>query len=272
MPKRIQSWTNRYCLSRLPFKIQFAHKVEGQRTIEGTHFDLESVVLEDGTRLNLDDPGLLMLIKIINNFESREAGCLHELFFTRTPSKRYQKSEKNSLIDDFFALREVGGWAEAERMVEHFTWLTLSEFFAKFEAAVTFDHDDPGLGSDDCYMVGYDGAKCSKVFLGSSPEITFGYIYEIASTACRHFFANNVPEYNYIYFKSNDDLVFTIPFEPTVIDRDQMHYDYSRPCIYWNRVSWKQPSLDLMKLLSQFAPDEMRKHIAGAYLQDDLGV
>lgn len=280
----IENWTYRYFMECLITAIgeNCISEIEAC-TARGFYKDLDEVVLGDGKPLNVQDPALSLLVQYLDATTSRSIDSIADIIDGLTSNFRLgtqpRVSGKFGMIHALFDLRNEGGWCELDRLVTDLALQSFSSIVDALSPSIRYSQDDPGLGGEKCYVLGFSekNGKKTKVAFGSAPEHVLGFILE-ATTLAGNAFLSDKRERNTIWLHNGREAVFTIPLEPrlpvTVFspDGEKNYSDFSELSVKWRAVQWARRDVEVMQALASVVPKEAGHAVKGKYLEDDLGL
>lgn len=284
----IDRWKQKNVMEHLAVAISDQLTFESDtRHAKKMYADLAEVELNDGYGLSLDDPALMLLIRFLDATGSRTIENLHEVthglrdrFFFAHNQERLGV-EKLELVAQLFELRSAGGWHELDRIFSHLIGTTLTAISDDLDPLFLFSPEDPGLGGDVCFTLGYNNPDVPhpKIAFGSTSAYVLGFVREVAKLAGDAYLKDGFVREE-ILLRRGRSQIFSLPVKPAKVaytrprqwGAEDDFLDPSQLHIQWADVEWKIADRAVMKELVRVAPESVGHLIKAAFLEGDLGM
>jgi hypothetical protein len=255
---------------------------------------IDKAVMEDGQRIDVEDPAVALFLKILDldtcyqymtlEDMSRRVFTYYLMKFQRPGLHGYDSSE----MDHLMAIGEQpGGWHQLDRVIQQISAETFSSLVQRSRDALITHPEDPGLGGSTCYSLGimtyYDGADARpNVALASEPKYVMALIDQVLSTFdhASDPWDCDYKKFTCLWVELNGTSVFTLPLACTsgndlpyegVVDKfGRTTFSVTTP--RWKDLTWNKSDLKLMTAFANAAPAEARRFLKGNFLTDELGV
>ncbi|MBI6882698.1 hypothetical protein [Pseudomonas putida] len=266
------------------------------------YFDLGSLILDSGERINFDDPGLQTFFRAISLESAGPETRLNDL----TEGLRRWNSHHSilgpgqydtTLIEAFREACADQGWAEVDTLMETLYSVTPSRAFECVRTLI--DPEDTGVNGKTCYSIslGVSAPRASHRYhdfldkwrvLGSTPEFALRYLHNVLKaqytsvmegvwayqdgriapsvepqgTFLADLATKGIPDE--VVLKKNGKAYARIEVRP-LLDGDGFG-------IRWEKAKFPVNEKATVLAVAAIAPDREARRIRAEILQDDLGM